>query len=59
MKKLLNYHMKKQHIKLELVEIMVEKQEQYLWCNCLLIHDIEEKKGESTDDLVLQFINWK
>ena len=43
--------------KLEVVEIMVDKQEQYSRRNGLLVHGLEEKKDESTDDLVLQTIN--
>ena len=38
---------------------MVDKQVQYLRRNGLLIHGLEEKENESTDDLVLESINTK
>ena len=45
------------HTKLEPVQIMVDKQEQYSRWNFLLIHGLEEKKNESTDDLVFETNN--
>lgn len=47
------------HTKLEILQIKVNKQEHYLWLNCLLIHGLEVKKNESTDGLVLETINTK
>ena len=35
----------------------IDKQEQYLRHNCLLVHDIPENKTEKTDDLCLPMIN--
>ena len=44
------------HTKLETVQIMVDKQEQYSRRNCFLINGLEEMKNESTGDLVLETI---
>ena len=35
----------------------VEKQEQYLRCNCLLLHGIPKKKQENADELCIKAIN--
>ena len=45
------------HTKLEIVQIMIDKEEGYSQRNCLLIHGLEEKENESTDNLVLETIN--
>ena len=34
----------------------VDRQEQYSRRNCLLIHGIKEERNESTDDIVVKFI---
>ena len=47
------------HTKLEIVQIMIDKEEEYSQRNCLLIHGLEEKENESTDNLVLETINNK
>ena len=39
--------------KVEKLEEIVARQEQYLRRNCLLLHGIAEIKGENTDYLVL------
>ena len=39
--------------KVEKLEEIVARQEQYLRRNCLLLHGIADIKGENTDDLVL------
>ena len=38
---------------------LVDRQEQYLRHNCLLVHGIVETNDENTDDLVLKTINEK
>ena len=49
--------MTSRHTKLEVVEIMVDKQKQNSRRNCLLIHGLEKEKDKNTDGLVLQIIN--
>ena len=34
-----------------------DTQQQYFRKNCLLLHDIEETKGEDTDNIVLEVLN--
>ena len=38
---------------------LVDRQEQYLRHNCLLVHGIVETNDENTDDLILKTINEK
>ena len=45
--------------KIEKLERIVDRQEQYSRCNCLLLHGITEGEGEKTDDLVLENLNEK
>ena len=43
--------------KLGKLEESIDAQQQYSRRNCLLLHGIEETKGEDTDDLVLEVLN--
>ena len=43
--------------KLGKMEKSIDAQQQYSRRNCLLLHGIEETKGEDTDDLVLEVLN--
>ena len=43
--------------KLVKLEESIDAQQQYPRRNCLLLHGIEETKGEDTDDLVLEVLN--
>ena len=45
--------------KIEKLERIVDRQEQYSRCNCLLLHGIAEGEREQTDDLVLETLNEK
>ena len=45
--------------KIEKLERIVDRQEQYSRCNCLLLHGIAEGEREKTDDLVLGTLNEK
>ena len=45
--------------KIEKLERINSRQEQYSRCNCLLLHSITEGELENTDDLVLQTLNEK
>ena len=45
--------------KIEELERIVDWQEQYSHCNCLLLHGIAEGKWKNTDDLVLETLNEK
>ena len=45
--------------RIDKLENLVDLQEQYSWHNCLLVHGIEKKNYENTDDLVLKTINEK
>ena len=39
------------------MEESIHAQEQYFWRNCLLLHGIEETKGEDIDNIVLEVLN--
>ena len=43
--------------KLGKMEESIDAQQQYSRRNCLLLHGIEETKGEDTDDLILEVLN--
>ena len=43
--------------KLEKMEQSIDDQQQYSRRNCLLLHGIEETKGEDTDNIVLEVLN--
>ena len=45
--------------KIEKLERIVDRQEQYSRRNCLLLHGITEGERENTDDLVLETLNEK
>ena len=45
--------------KIEKLERIVDRQEQYSRCNCLLLHGTAEGKRENTDELVLETLNEK
>ena len=45
--------------KIEKLEWIVDRQEQYSCRNCLLLHGITESECENTDDLVLEILNEK
>ena len=45
--------------KIEKLERIVDRQEQYSRRNCLLLHRIAEGESENTDDLVLETLNEK
>ena len=45
--------------KIEKLERIVDRQEQYSRCNCLLLHGIAKGKRENTDELVLENLNEK
>ena len=43
--------------KLGKMEQSIDDQQQYSRRNCLLLHGIEETKGEDTDNIVLEVLN--
>ena len=43
--------------KLGKMEESIDAQQQFSWRNCLLLHGIEESKGEDTDNAVLEVLN--
>ena len=43
--------------KLRKMEESIDSQQQYSQTNCLLLHGIEETKGEDTDNIVLEVLN--
>ena len=45
--------------RIDKLDNLVDRQEQYSRCNCLLVHGIAETNDENTDDLVLKTINEK
>ena len=45
--------------KIEKLERIVDRQEQYSHRNCLLLHVIAKGERENTDELVLQTLNKK
>ena len=45
--------------KIEKLERIVDRQEQFSLRNCLLLHSIDESERENTDDLVLETLNEK
>ena len=45
--------------KIEKLDRIVGKQEQYSRRNCLLLHGLAERKRENTDNLVLETLNEK
>ena len=45
--------------RIDKLENLVDRQEQYSWRICLLVHGIAETNGENTEDLVLKTINEK
>ena len=45
--------------KIEKLDRIVDKQEQYSRRNCLLLHGLAERKRENTDNLVLETLNEK
>ena len=45
--------------RIDKLENLVDRQEQYSWRNCLLVHGIAEANNENTDNLVLKTINEK
>ena len=45
--------------RIDKLEHLVDRQEQYSRYNCLLVHGIVETNNENTDDLVLKTINEK
>lgn len=46
--------MKTLHDHLENFEANIDRQQQYSWRNCLLVHGINESKDKDTDELVLE-----
>ena len=42
------------HDKMAILEKQIDRQEQYPRCNCNLLHDIPESKGEATDDVTVK-----
>ena len=53
----LESHVKKLTEKLDKVDYILDKHEQYSRRNCLLIHGIPEEKDESTDEKVMNVLN--
>ena len=45
--------------KIEKLEMIVDRQEQYSRCNCLLLHGIAQGERENTEELVLETLNGK
>ena len=45
--------------RIEKLERILDRQEQYLHCNCLSLRSIAESECENTDDLVLETLNEK
>ena len=45
--------------RIEKLERILDRQEQYLHCNCLSLRSIAESECENTDDLVLEILNEK
>ena len=45
--------------KIEKLEQIVARQEQYSRRNCLFLHDIAENKDENTDNLILKTVDEK